>query len=55
LVGSDNEVPLPSNIRTLLNSVIAPLACCACAALAEKMSAKTGVADIYRRRYMETI
>jgi hypothetical protein len=55
LAGSDKDVPLPSNTLTLLKSVIAPLVCWACVALAERMSAQTGVADINRRRYMENI
>jgi hypothetical protein len=55
LVGSDNDVPLPSNTLTLLNSVVAPLVCWACAALDIKISAQTGIADSKRRRYMETI
>jgi hypothetical protein len=54
LVGSDNDVPLPSNTLTLLNSVTAPLACWACAAPVEKTSAQIG-ADSKRRRYVETI
>ena len=49
LVGSDNDVPLPSNTLTLLNSVIAPLACWACAVFAEKSSAQTAAADSERR------
>src|SRR6476620_7934151 len=55
LVGSDSDVPRPSNTRTLLNSVVGPLACWAWAGMVEKMSAQTGVADNSRRKCIETI